>query len=88
VAVTDVAPLSPPLIKVAYTVFVVPVKLAQVAFAWNAYRKVPVGFISASRLTPSMTPLKANDNLCRARESQEKMFQPCALGISHGRAEN
>ena len=30
---TEVAPLSPPMIKVAYTVFVVPVKLAPVAFA-------------------------------------------------------
>src|ERR1700720_4459624 len=68
-ALTDVVPLSPPMIKVAYTVFVVPVKLAPVAFAWNAYRSVPVGFISVSRFTPSMTPLKAKDpSFCATKE--------------------
>ena len=41
-AVTEVAPLSPRIIRVTYTMFLVPVKLAPLAFAWNAYCKVPV----------------------------------------------
>jgi hypothetical protein len=60
-AVTEVAPLSPPMIRVTYTVFTVPAKLACRAFAWNAYCKVPVGLIRACRLTPSITPSKLND---------------------------
>jgi hypothetical protein len=55
-ALTEVAPLSPPMIKVTYIGFVVPVKLAPVADAWNVYRKVPVSLISAFRFTPLITP--------------------------------
>jgi hypothetical protein len=58
---TEVAPLSPPMIRVAYTGFVVPVKLAPVAFAWNVYCKVPVGLICAFKLTPLITPAKKKD---------------------------
>ena len=58
---TEVAPLSPPMIRVTYTGFVVPVKFAPVAFAWNAYCSVPVGFIRAFKFTPLMTPAKAKD---------------------------
>ena len=57
-ALTEVAPLSPPMIRVTYIGFVVPVKLAPVADAWNAYRKVPVSLISAFRFTPLITPAK------------------------------
>jgi hypothetical protein len=39
--VTEVAPLSPPMIRVKYTGFAVPVKLAPVAFAWNVYARCP-----------------------------------------------
>ena len=58
---TEVAPLSPPMIRVTYTGFVVPVKLAPVAFAWNAYCNVTVGLIRAFKLTPLITPAKKKD---------------------------
>jgi hypothetical protein len=60
-AVTEVAPLSSPMVRVTYTGFLVPAKLGPVAFAWNVYRSVPVGLISARSLTPSMTPAKTKD---------------------------
>jgi hypothetical protein len=60
-ALTEVVPLSLPMVNVTGTGFVVPVKLARCADAANAYRKVPVGVTSACRLTPLMTPAKVNN---------------------------
>jgi hypothetical protein len=61
-AVAEVVPLSPPKIRLSHTAFLVPVKLAPVAAAANAYRSVPVGVFSASRLTPSITPSKLKNS--------------------------
>jgi hypothetical protein len=58
---TEVAPLSPPMVRVTYTGFLVPVKLAPVADALNAYRSVPAGVIDACRLTPPITPAKVKE---------------------------
>ena len=58
---TEVAPLSSPMIRVTYTWFLVPVKLAPVAVTWKAYRRMPVGLISVCRLTPSITHAKVKD---------------------------
>jgi hypothetical protein len=72
--VTEVAPLllllklPPPMARVAYTVFVVPIKLAPVAFAWNVYCRVAVGLICAFKLTPSITPRKGERPVQLLRE--------------------
>jgi len=60
-ALTELVPLSPPMVRLTCTGFMVPVKLAPLASASNAYRKVPVRLISASSFTPSMTPWKLKD---------------------------
>jgi hypothetical protein len=57
---TDAVPQSSPMVKVTGTGFTVPVKLASCAAATNAYRKLPVGAISTSSLTPPITPWKTN----------------------------
>ena len=57
-ALADVAPLSLPMIRVEYTSFLVPVRLAPVAFAWNVYCRAAVGLICAFKLTPLITPAK------------------------------
>jgi hypothetical protein len=44
-----------------HTGFLVPAKLGPVAFAWKAYRRVPVRLISACSLTPLITPAKTKD---------------------------
>ena len=49
------------MVSVTYTEFLVPVKLAPVAFALNSYRKVTCCLITAFRLTPLITPAKVND---------------------------
>lgn len=59
-AVTDAVPQSSPMVKFTGTGFRVPVKLASCAAATNAYRLAPVGAISASGRTPSITPWKTN----------------------------
>ena len=58
---TEVAPLSPPTIRVRYTGFVVSVKLTPVAFAWKAYCSVAVGVIRAVKFTPLITSVKKKD---------------------------
>src|ERR1700726_4010449 len=60
-AVTEVVPLSPPMVSITCTGCLVPAKLAPLASASNAYRKVPVRLISASSRTPSRTPWKVKD---------------------------
>jgi len=60
-AVTEVVPVSPPMVSVTCTGFLVPVKSAPFAFAWKAYRSVSVGLITAFSRTPSMTPWKVKD---------------------------
>ena len=57
-ALTEVVPLSSPMVSITGTGFLVPAKLASRASAPNAYRSVPVRLISASSLTPLMTPSK------------------------------
>src|ERR1700730_6210047 len=46
------------MVRVTYTGFWVPVKLAPTALAWNAYCRVPVCSSAASSLTPLITPAK------------------------------
>jgi hypothetical protein len=56
--VTEVVPQSSPMVGVTGTGFTVPVKLASCVAPTNVYRKPPVGVISASSLTPPITPWK------------------------------
>ena len=55
---TEVVPLSTPMLSLTVTGFVVPVKLARTALAWNAYRRVPVCSIAACMAAPLITPAK------------------------------
>jgi hypothetical protein len=66
-----------PMIRVTYTGFLVPVRLAPaVAFAWNMYCKVAAGLICAFKLTPSITPAKVKDpSSCFAKEPGGKVVE-------------
>jgi hypothetical protein len=59
--VTEVVPLSSPMISVTGTGFLVPFKLASNAAASSAYRLVPVGSITTPKATPWIWPKKVND---------------------------
>jgi hypothetical protein len=49
------------MIKVTYTGFLVPVKLAPIAVTLKEYRRVTCCLITTLRLTPPITPVKVKD---------------------------